>query len=119
VMTDVQQMALPMTDKVVLVTGATATCLHPAVVRSNFGVEDQARFFAVISRVALPLLMNLAQGAQMAICLASSPDKDGVTGQFFVNRKPKTANKVAYDTSLAAKLWQVSADLVGMTPVVS
>src|SRR6185437_2786508 len=98
-------------------TGVTATCLHPGVVRSNFGAEDQARFFAVISRVALPLLMTPAQGAQTSIYLASSPDMDGVTGQFFANRKPKTANKVAYDTDMTVRLWQVSADLVGMTPV--
>jgi len=98
-------------------TGVTATCLHPGVVRSNFGAEDQARFFAVISRVALPLLKTPAQGAQTSIYLASSPDVDGVTGQFFANRKPKTANKVAYDTDMTARLWQVSANLVGMTPV--
>jgi NAD(P)-dependent dehydrogenase (short-subunit alcohol dehydrogenase family) len=98
-------------------TGVTATCLHPGVVRSNFGAEDQARFFAAISRVALPLLKTPAQGAQTSIYLASSPDVDGVTGQFFANRKPKIANKVAYDTDMTARLWQVSADLVGMTPV--
>lgn len=98
-------------------TGVTATSLHPGVVRTNFGAEDQAGFFAVISRVALPLLKTPAQGAQTAIYLASSPDVDGVTGQFFANRKRKTANKVAYDTHMTATLWQVSADLVGMTPV--
>jgi hypothetical protein len=40
---------------------------------------------------------------------------DRVTGQFFSNLKPKTANKLAYDTAIAARLWQVSAALVGMT----
>jgi retinol dehydrogenase-14 len=98
-------------------TGVTATSLHPGVVRTNFGAEDQAGFFAVVSRVVLPLLKTPAQGAQASIYLASSPDVDGVTGQFFANRRPKTANKVAYDTELAARLWRVSADLVGMTPV--
>jgi hypothetical protein len=44
---------------------------------------------------------------------------DGITGQFFANRKLKTANKAAYDTDLTARLWQVSADLVGMTPVIA
>jgi hypothetical protein len=50
------------------------------------------------------------------IYLASSPDVDGVTGQFFANRTPKSANKVASDTSMTARLWQVSAGMVGMTP---
>jgi retinol dehydrogenase 14 len=97
-------------------TGVTATAVHPGVVRTNFGAEDQAWFFAIISRVVRPLLKTPAQGAQTAIYLASSPDMDGVTGQFFVNCKPKTANKVAYDTDMTRRLWRVSADLVGMTP---
>jgi NAD(P)-dependent dehydrogenase (short-subunit alcohol dehydrogenase family) len=97
-------------------TGVTATAAHPGVVRTNFGAEDQAWFFAVISRVVSPLLKTPAQGAQTPIYLASSPDMDGVTGQFFAKCKPKAANKLAYDTDMTARLWQVSADLVGMTP---
>jgi retinol dehydrogenase 14 len=97
-------------------TGVTATAVHPGVVRTNFGAEDQAWFFAIISRVIRPLLKTPAQGAQTAIYLASSPDMAGVTGQFFANRKPKKANKVAYDTDMTGRLWRVSADLVGMTP---
>src|SRR5437588_1481452 len=92
-------------------TGVTANSLHPGVVRTNFGAEDQARFFAVISRVILPLLKTPAQGAQTSIYLASSPDVDGVTGQFFANRRNKKPNKHAFDTKLTAKLWNVSADL--------
>ena len=95
-------------------TGVTATSLHPGVVRTNFGAEDQAWFFAVMSRVLLPLLKTPAQGAQMSIYLASSPDLDGVTGQYFAKGRPATANKEAYDTDLTARLWRVSADLVGL-----
>ena len=97
-------------------TRVTATSLHPGFVRTHFGDEDQAGFFAVISGIVRPFLRTPAQGAQTSIYLASSPDVEGVTGQFFANSKPKTANKVAYDTAIAARLWQVSADLVGMTP---
>jgi retinol dehydrogenase-14 len=97
-------------------TRVTATSLHPGFVRTHFGAEDQAGFFAVISGIVRPFLRTPAQGAQTSIYLASSPDVEGVTGKFFANSKPKIANKVAYDTAIAARLWQVSADLVGMTP---
>jgi len=96
-------------------TRVTATSLHPGFVRTDFGAEDQAWFFTVISRIVRPFLRTPAQGAQTSIYLASSPDVAGVTGQFFADRKPRAANKVAYDTDLAARLWQISADLVGMT----
>lgn len=94
-------------------TGVTATSLHPGVVRTNFGVEDQAWYFTLMNRVVYPLLKTPAQGARTSIYLASSPDVDGVTGQFFINRRPKAAKKVAYDPDMTARLWQVSADLVG------
>jgi retinol dehydrogenase 14 len=99
-------------------TGVTATSLHPGVVRTNFGAEDQAGFFAVMGGMVRPFLKTPAQGAQTSIYLASSPDMEGVTGQFFADRKPKTANKIAYDTDMAARLWQVSADLVGLTAAI-
>jgi NAD(P)-dependent dehydrogenase (short-subunit alcohol dehydrogenase family) len=96
-------------------TGVTANSLHPGLVRTNFGGEDQARFFTMISRVVRPLLKTPAQGAQTSIYLASSPDLDAISGQFFANLKPRAANKAAYDTNMTAMLWQVSAELVGMT----
>ncbi|HZK73760.1 MAG TPA: SDR family oxidoreductase [Clostridia bacterium] len=98
-------------------SGVTATSLHPGVVRTNFGVEDQAWYFTLMSRVVYPLLKTPAQGARTSIYLASSPDVDGVTGQFFINRRPKAAKKVAYDPDMTARLWQVSADLVGLLVV--
>jgi NAD(P)-dependent dehydrogenase (short-subunit alcohol dehydrogenase family) len=95
-------------------TGVTATSLHPGVVRTNFGAEDQAWFFAVMSRVLLPLMKTPAQGAQTSIYLASSRELDDVTGQYFAKGRPATANKEAYDTDLTARLWQVSVGLVGL-----
>jgi retinol dehydrogenase 14 len=95
-------------------TGVTANSLHPGVVRTNFGGEDQTWLFTVVSRVVLPFLKTPAQGAQTSIYLASSPEMDGVTGQFFADKKVKTANKVAVDPAMRARLWQASADLVGL-----
>ena len=96
-------------------TRVMANSLHPGVVRTNFGAEDQAWFFTVISRVVRPLLKTPAQGAQTSIYLASTPDLADVTGQFFTNGKPKRANRVAYDIDMTARLWQVSSELVSMT----
>jgi retinol dehydrogenase-14 len=47
--------------------------------------------------------------------LASAPDLKQVTGRYFVNSKPKRSSKRSYDEAVAARLWQVSADLVGLT----
>jgi retinol dehydrogenase 14 len=96
-------------------TGVTATVLHPGVVRTSFGAEDQAAHFAVLIRMARPFMKTAAQGAVTPVYLACSPQVEGVTGRYFANRKPKTAAKTAYDTTAAARLWQVSADLADLT----
>jgi retinol dehydrogenase 14 len=96
-------------------TGVTATVLHPGVVRTGFGAEDQAAVFRVMLPLIRPFMKSPTRGAATSIYLASSPEVQGVTGRYFVNRKPRTSSKSSYDTAAAARLWQVSADLVGLT----
>jgi NAD(P)-dependent dehydrogenase (short-subunit alcohol dehydrogenase family) len=55
--------------------------------------EDQAAHFAVLIRAARPFMKTAAQGAVTPVYLA----------------------KTAYDTTAAARLWQVSADLAELT----
>jgi NAD(P)-dependent dehydrogenase (short-subunit alcohol dehydrogenase family) len=96
-------------------TGVTATVLHPGVVRTSFGAADQAAYLAVMIRVARLFMKTPAQGAGTPVYLASSPQVEGITGRYFVNRKPKTSSKASYDTTAAARLWQASIDLTGLT----
>jgi retinol dehydrogenase 14 len=96
-------------------SGVTATVLHPGVVRTSFDAEDQAAYLAVMIRVARLFMKTPAQGAGTPIYLASSPEVEGITGRYFVNRKPKTSSNASYDTTAAARLWQASIDLAGMT----
>ena len=92
----------------------TATVLHPGVVRTSFGAEDQAAYLAVMIRVARLFMKTPAQGAGTAVYLASSPQVQGITGRYYVSRKSRTSSTASYDTAAAARLWQVSADLTGM-----
>jgi hypothetical protein len=55
-----------------------------------------------------------AHGATTSIHVASAPDLKQVTGHFFANSKPKRSSKRSYDEAAAARLWRVSADLVGL-----
>jgi len=61
-----------------------------------------------------PFMKAPAQGAATSIHLASAPDLEQVTGRYFANRKPKRSSKASYDQAAAARLWQVSAELVGL-----
>jgi retinol dehydrogenase 14 len=61
-----------------------------------------------------PFMKYPAQGAATSIHVASAPDLARVTGRYFANRKPKRSSKASYDQAAAARLWQVSAELVGL-----
>ncbi len=96
-------------------SGVTATVLHPGVVSTAFGAEDQAAFFTLLSPLIRPFMKTAAQGAATSIYLASSPQVEGVTGVYYSNSKPKKSSKSSYDSGGARRLWQVSVDLVGPT----
>jgi retinol dehydrogenase 14 len=95
-------------------TGVTATALHPGVTRTAFGAEDSAHTMAPIIAVLRPFMRSPERGADTAVYLASSPEVEGVTGRYFANRKAKNSHESSYDTATTARLWRVSADLVGL-----
>ena len=75
-----------------------------------------------MQRVFIPFLRRFmktpAQGAATSIYLASAPDLEQATGRYFADSKPKKSAQRSYDEAAAARLWQVSADLVGLTTAV-
>jgi retinol dehydrogenase 14 len=95
-------------------TGVTANVLHPGVVRTAFAAEDPTRVYKLLTPVARLFMKTPEQGAATSIDLASSPDVEGVSGRYFANRRPKRSSKASYDAQAAARLWQVSAGLVGL-----
>jgi len=92
----------------------TANALHPGVVNTSFGAEDPRGIQRLIIPFARPFLKTPVQGAATSIHLASAADLEQVTGRYFANIKPKRSSKRSYDKAAAARLWQVSADLVGL-----
>ena len=96
-------------------SGVTANALHPGVVRTNFGREDSKGWMRLMLPVIRPFLKSPQRGATTSLYLASSPDVEGVTGRYFANSKPKTSSKASLDAAAAARLWDVSADLVGIS----
>ena len=97
-------------------TGVTATVLHPGVVNTGFGAEDPSSIFKFVVPLVRPFMKTPQQGAATSIYLASSPEVEGVTGRYFAKEKPQTSSKASYDVDAAARLWQVSAGLVGLAP---
>ncbi|HEX9017909.1 MAG TPA: SDR family oxidoreductase [Anaerolineaceae bacterium] len=99
-------------------TGVTANALHPGMVNSGFYKNDHntglvSKVFAAFT----PLItITPEKGAETSIYLASSPDVAGVTGKYFVDRKPAQLSREASDPDTARKLWEVSAELAHLQP---
>ncbi len=94
-------------------SGVTANVLHPGVVSTGFGAEDPGRTQRLLVPILRPFMRSPVRGAATSIWLASAPDIAGVTGRYFANGKEKRLSQRAVDTSVARRLWGVSADLIG------
>src|SRR6266498_2341801 len=77
-------------------TGVTATCVHPGVVRTNFGADGPLPV-----RLLIPLgrrfMRSPEQGADTVVWLASSPDVEGVSGRYFTRRRAIASSRRSYD----------------------
>ena len=95
--------------------GVTANALHPGTVRTGFGREGDTRWiFALGIRLAAPFFLSAAKGARTSIYLASSPEVEGKTGGYWARCKPSAASAAATDDEAARRLWQLSAEFVGL-----
>jgi NAD(P)-dependent dehydrogenase (short-subunit alcohol dehydrogenase family) len=92
-------------------TGVTTNALHPGFVATNFGRRNRRLttvLFRAVQRVAA---LSPEQGAETLIYLATSPEVEGVTGQYFVKRQAVRSSDASYDVPAAQRLWQVSVEL--------
>ena len=96
--------------------GVTTNAVHPGFVRSGFGRDgDGGKLFDVLMPVIQLIALSAEQGAYTSVYVASSPEVADVTGKFFVKCKPVTPSAAAQDDAAAAHLWDVSADLTGLS----
>ena len=109
------ELARRLRPRLLVTSVVTANALHPGVVSTSFGAEDPASVQRIFLPFLRPLMKTPTQGAATSIRLASAPELEQVTGRYFADGKPKKSSKASYDEAVAARLWQVSADLVGLT----
>ncbi len=88
-------------------TGITVNALHPGLVATD------------IANDAAPPIARPFVGIIKRFHLATSPELEGVTGQYFVRRKQGRSVPISYDEALQERVWTMSADLVGLEHSVS
>ncbi len=97
-------------------TGVTANCSDPGMVATNLTDKDEdfPKFFKYMFKLVKPFMKSPAKGAETSIYLASSPEVEGITGQYFANKKITKSSPASYDIDTARRLWDVSMVLTGL-----
>jgi NAD(P)-dependent dehydrogenase (short-subunit alcohol dehydrogenase family) len=95
-------------------TGATANCLHPGWVASGFALNNEGFTSRLLSVVAPLLARTPDQGADTLIWLATSPAAGAFNGEYVADREVARPGRLARDSRLAARLWELSERLCGL-----
>jgi NAD(P)-dependent dehydrogenase (short-subunit alcohol dehydrogenase family) len=88
----------------------SANCLHPGVVATRIG--NKGGIEGLVWTAIKPFMTAPKKGAENSLFLATSPDIEGISGAFFLKRRPAKPNPIAEDPAIAAKLWTGSERLI-------
>ena len=95
-------------------TRVTANCLHPGVIATKL-LADYMGIPRAGGALARTFGAKPEKGAETIIYLASSPEVEGVSGRYFVNKKPAASSRESYDEAPARRLWEASERLTGLS----
>ncbi len=91
-------------------TGVTAYSLHPGAVATNIGSRP-AGPLGFVMKLSKLFMASPEKGAETIVYLASSPDVEGASGEYFEKKKVRRSSEESYDLEQAGKLWKVSRQL--------
>jgi NAD(P)-dependent dehydrogenase (short-subunit alcohol dehydrogenase family) len=89
-------------------TSQTANAVHPGVIKTNISRSASAAVRFALG-VAEPFaLKSVAEGAATQCYVATHPQLEGVSGEYFADCNIKPPSALAQDAALAARLWDES-----------
>jgi NAD(P)-dependent dehydrogenase (short-subunit alcohol dehydrogenase family) len=94
-------------------SGVTVNAVHPGFVASSM-YDNSGRLVRLAAPFIKRLGKSLEEGADSVVYLAASPEVEGVTGKYFVDRKPMPSSPATYDPAEAKRLWEISEKMVGL-----
>jgi NAD(P)-dependent dehydrogenase (short-subunit alcohol dehydrogenase family) len=95
-------------------TGVTSNAVHPGVVASNFG--QNTGFMGWVYKLGSPFMRGNEKGAVGMIHLATSPELEGVTGTYWMDRSKRTPSTAALDRSSWKRLWEATEKALSRVP---
>ena len=94
-------------------SGVLVNAAHPGAVRSGFGMDgDLGGIQGLGNRVVRAFEISAEAGARTPVFLASSPEIGERSGGYWVRCRPGHASRQARSDAAAARLWEVSEELL-------
>lgn len=87
-------------------SGVTANALHPATLMNT----------KMVAQAGLRARSTVEEGAEAILELATSPELEGTSGQFFDGKRPSRAYRQAYSSPARQRLRALSLELVALRP---
>ena len=92
----------------------TVNCLHPGYVDTGIGLNNKGSLVKLLMNLGRPFAKKTDKGAETSIYLCTSPEVEGVSGEYFVDCKIEKLLGAAKSEEQAEKLWSVSSELTGV-----
>ena len=98
-----------------LASRIAVNCVEPGPTKTRFG-DNMTGLPSLFPRVMklLPIFRTPEISARTPIYVASSPEIEGRTGQYYVKCKPAHSKPITHDLEVAARLWTLSESLTGL-----
>jgi NAD(P)-dependent dehydrogenase (short-subunit alcohol dehydrogenase family) len=96
--------------------GLSAVAFHPGAVATDFAAEARGTWrFLYQNRVAKRMLIPVdVGGARLAWLAEGTPYETWLPGEYYAENRVARTSAIADDPAIAARLWELSAEMVGL-----
>jgi NAD(P)-dependent dehydrogenase (short-subunit alcohol dehydrogenase family) len=96
-------------------TAVTSNAINPGRVSTNIWKNSGAAIGPLVGWVMIQGAQSPEEGAEAIIYLASAREVVGVSGKYFRKKNLMASDPETYDIESAKRLWEISAEMTGMT----
>ncbi len=95
-------------------TRVTVNAVHPGLVATNIWRVGWRPLDRLLQWWVARRALTPEEGAETQIYLATAPELEGVSGRYFVRKRPVSSSPLSYDRDLARRVWALSERLTGL-----
>ncbi len=96
-------------------SGVTVSAVHPGVVQTELARE----YPSVLTKIWHLFTISAKQGAECSLHVATAPELESVSGEYFEKSRAKKASKAALDEAAQERLWELTESIIAGSATVA